>query len=74
MVGNTLFKKDIHKYTRMRQDNGRVVDRSMMNYVIVWRNVIRRLLAKRVLREEGGGMSNHFLVEGKLRMYEVGED
>ena len=31
MGGNTLFKyKDIHKYTWMRQNNGKRVDRAMM--------------------------------------------
>ena len=40
VVRNTLFKKDIHKYTWMRQDNGRVVNRAMMNDVVVSRNVI----------------------------------
>ena len=30
VVGNTLFmKKDIHKYTWIRQDNGRVVDKEL---------------------------------------------
>ena len=66
MVGNTLFK-DMHKYTRMRQDNGTVADKAMMDYVVVSRHVIRQLDAS-VLRLEVGGMSNHFLVEGKLRL------
>ena len=44
VVVNTLFKKDIHKYTWMRQDIGRVVDRAMMDYVIVLKNIIGRLL------------------------------
>ena len=64
MVGNTLFyKKDIDKYTWMRQDKGRVVDRAMMDYMVVSRNVIGRLLDVRVLRE-GKCMSDHFLAEG----------
>ena len=40
----------------------------MMDYVVVSRNVIGRLLDVRVLRGEGEGMSDHFLVEGKLRV------
>ena len=45
VIENTLFmKKDIHKYTWMRQDNGRVVNKATMDYMVVSRNVIRRLL------------------------------
>jgi len=68
VIGNTLFaKKDIYKYTWVRQEGGRVVDRAMMDYVVVSRKVIGNLLDVRVLRGEGGGMSDHYLVEGKLR-------
>ena len=35
VVGNTLFKKDIHKYTWMRHNNGWVVYRTMINYVVL---------------------------------------
>ena len=49
MVGNTLFKKkDIHKYSWIRQDTGRVVDRTMMSYMVVLRNVVRQLIDVRV--------------------------
>ena len=69
MVGNTLLKKkDIHKYTWMRQDNGRVLDGATMDYVVVSRNVMEQLLNVRVLRGDGRGISDHFLVEGKLRV------
>ena len=46
---------------------GRVVDRAMVDYVVVFRKVIGNLFDVRVLRGEGGGMSDHYLVEGKLR-------
>ena len=52
----------------IRQDNGRVVHRAMMDYVVVLRNIIGLLLDVRVLRGEGGGMSNPFLVEGNLKI------
>ena len=69
VVGNTFFKKkDIYKYTWVRQEDGRVVDRALMDYVVVSRNVIGRLLDVRVLRGESGGMSDHYLVEGKLKV------
>ena len=67
VVGNPLLKKkDIHKYTWIRQANGRILDRAMMDYVVVSRNVIVQFLDMRVLRGEGSGMSNHFCVEGML--------
>ena len=71
VAGNILFKnKGIQRYTWMRQDNGRVIDRTMIDFVVVSRNIIGWLLYVRVLRKEGGGMSDHFLVEGKLK-YEI---
>ena len=39
-----------------------------MYYVVVSRYIIGRLLDVRVLRGEEGGMSDHFFVEGKLRV------
>ena len=35
-----VLEKDIHKYTLMKQDNGKVVDRAMMDYVAVSRKII----------------------------------
>ena len=71
VAGNILFKnKGIQRYTWMRQDNGRVIDRTMIDFVVVSRNIIGWLLYVRVLRKEGGGMSDHFFVEGKLK-YEI---
>ena len=55
--------------SRMRQNNGRVVDRAVMDYIIVPRNIKEQLLDVRVLRGEVGGMSDHFLVKGKLRVF-----
>lgn len=69
VVGNTWYEKKLkHKYTWVRQENGRVVDRALMDYVIVSKKGRDRLLDVRVLRGEGGGMSDHFLVEGRLRV------
>ena len=45
----------------MKQDNGRVVDGAMMYYVVVFSNVIGQLLDVRVLRGEGGDMSDHLI-------------
>ena len=69
VIGNTYFeKKEIYKYTWVRQESGRVVDRALMDYVVVSKNVIGTLLDVRVLRGEGGGLSDHHLVEGRLRV------
>ena len=49
MIDNTMFKKkDIHKYTWMKQDGGRIVDRAMMDYVVISRDMVGRLLDVRV--------------------------
>ena len=69
VVGNSLFKKrDIHKYTWVKMAHGAVVERAMMDFVLISRRVVGRLLDVRVLRGEGGGMSDHLLVEGRLRV------
>ena len=56
------------KYIWMKQDNGMIVNRAMIDNVVVLRNIIGQLLDVSVLRGEGGGISNHFRVEGKLRI------
>ena len=36
VMGNSLFrKKDVYKYTLLRMANGRVVDRALINYVLL---------------------------------------
>ena len=69
VVGNSLFKKrDIHKYTWVKMAHGAVVERAMMDFVLISRRVVGRLLDVPVLRGEGGGMSDILLVEGRLRV------
>ena len=68
VVGNTWFrKKGIHKYTYVREAHGVVIDRAVMDYVLVSRSVRASLLDVNVLRGEAGGMSDHYLVEAKMR-------
>ena len=67
VIGNTFKKKEIHTYTWERQDVGRIVDRALMDYVVVSKDMVGRLLDVRVLRGESGGLSDHYL-EGKLRV------
>ena len=39
-----------------------------MNFLLILRRVVGRLLDVRVLRVEAGGMSDHLLVEGRMRV------
>ena len=47
---------------------GRVVDRALMDYVLLPKRMLGRLLDVKVWRREGGGMSDHFLVEARLKL------
>ena len=42
-----------------------VTDSALMDYVLVSRKVVGSLIDVRVLRGEGGGMSDHYLVESR---------
>ena len=69
VIGNTWFrKKDINKFTWIRVNDGRIVDRALMDYVIVNKSARGRLLDVHVLRGAAGGMSDHFLVEGRVKV------
>ena len=64
VVGNTRFKeKDVYKYTWLRMAERRVVDRALMDYVLLPKLMLGRLLDVKEWREECGGMFDHFLVE-----------
>ena len=68
-IGNSYFKKKvIHKYTWIRNAHGRIVNRAVMDYVMVLRRVLKDLLDVRVLRGVGSGISDHFFVEGRMRV------
>ena len=55
VVGNSWFKKnDVHKYTWLRLAEGRVVDKALMDYVLLPRRMLGRLLDVKVWRGEGG--------------------
>ena len=69
VVGNTWFKKKcVNKYTWMRVAGGRVVDRALMDYVLICKRLIGRLKDVHVLRGVGKGISDHFLIETKLEV------
>ena len=66
IVGNTWFqKKMIHKYTWER-DNGD--ERSLIDYVLIESKYKNRLKDVSVFRGAAGGMSDHYLVEAKMRV------
>lgn len=69
VIGNTWFRKEErNKYTWVRVANGRVVERACMDFIIVTKRVAGRLIDVHVYRGVAGGVSDHFLVEGKLRV------
>ena len=68
-MGNSWFKKnDVYKCTWLRMAEGRVVDKALMDYVLLPRKMLGRLLDVKVWRREGGGLSDHFLVEARLKL------
>ena len=45
-----------------------MVDLALMDYVLIPKRMRGRLLDVKVCREEGGGMSDHFLLEARIKM------
>ena len=75
VVGNSWFKKnDVYKYTWLRMAEGRVVDKALMDYVLLPRRMLGRLLDVNVLRGEWGGLSDHFSAEIIWWLEECWED
>ena len=67
VVGNSFFKKKrINKYTWIRVANGRVIERALMDYVLITKTMVSRLKDVHVFRGVAVGMSDHFLVEAKM--------
>ena len=67
-MGNSWFNKnDVYKYTWWRME-GIVVDRALMDYVLLPKRMLGRLLDVKVFRIEGGGVFDHFLVEVRPKL------
>ena len=51
-------------------ENGRrrVVDKALMDYVLLPKQMLGRLLDVKVWRGEGRGLSDHFWVEARLKL------
>ena len=45
-----------------------MVDKALMDYVLLPRRMLGRLLDVKVWRGEGGGLSDHYLVEARLKL------
>ena len=59
-------KKEINKYTWIRVANGRVIERALMDYVLITKRMVGRLKDVHVFRGVAAGMSDHFLVESEV--------
>ena len=67
VIGNSFFKKKgINKYTWIRVANGRVIERALMDYVLITKRMVGRLKDVHVFRGVAAGRSDHFLVEAKV--------
>ena len=68
VIGNSFFfkKKGINKYTWIRVANGRVIERALMEYVLITKRMVDRLKDVHVFRGVAAGMSDNFLVEAEL--------
>ena len=57
VVGDSWFKKNnLYKYTWLRMAEGRVVDKAPIDYVLLPRRMLGRLLDVKVWRLEGWGI------------------
>ena len=66
IIGNTWFQKRLfQKYTREGEDGQ---ERSLIDYVLVDERSKRSFEDVNVFRGAAGGMSDHYLVEAKVRM------
>ena len=62
-MDNSWYKKNyLYKYTWLRMAEGWMIDRALMDYVLLPKPMFGRLLDVKVWRGEGRGMSDHFLV------------
>ena len=56
----------MNRYTWIRVANGRVIERALMDYVLITKRTVGRLKDVHVLRGVVAGMSDHFLVEAEV--------
>ena len=68
MSNSSFKKKDVYKYTWLRIAVARVVDRALMDYLLLPKRMLRRLLDVKVWRGEGEGIPDHFWVEARRKL------
>ena len=67
-VGNTYFKhRSVQKYTRVAKGQGGVKTKSMIDLVLVKRDMLRYVQDVRAVRGMGHDLSNHYVVLCKVR-------
>ena len=68
-VGVTYFKhKCLHKYTRVTRGQDRVEIKSMVDLILVKRNVLPYVQDVKAVRGIGRGLSDHHIVLCKVRI------
>ena len=68
-VGNTYFKHiRLHKYTRVARGRDDMEIKSMIDLVLVKRDMLRYLQDVRVVRGMERDLSNHYVVLCKVRL------
>ena len=61
VIGNSFFKKKgINNYTWIRVANGRVIERALMDYVLITKRMVGRSKDVHVFRGVAAGMSDNF--------------
>ena len=59
-------RKGVYKYTWLTMAEGKVVDRALIDFVVLPKRMLGRLSDVKVWREDVG-ISDHFLVEARLK-------
>ena len=68
-VGNTYYEhKNLHKYTRVAKSQDGVEVKSMIDLVLVKKDILRFVQDMRSVKEMGRGISDHYVVLCKVRL------
>ena len=68
-VGNTYFEhRSLHKYTRVSRGREGVEIKSIIDLVLVKRDMLRHVQDVKVMRGMGRGLSDHYVVLCKVRL------
>ena len=69
LSGKHIFKnRSLHRYTRVARDRDGVEIKSMIDLVLVKRNMLRYVQDVRMVRGIGRGLSDHYFVLCKVRL------